>query len=141
MDKNILLKFKSRNGYDVGEDNVEFITRGSLNFKNGKYYLKYTEESPENGENKVSTTIKIEDGKVTVLRFGETNTQMIMETGKKHISYYETPYGSIVIGVITDSILSDIGENKGKLCINYALEINDSIMSENCINLSYEAVN
>ena len=141
MEKNILLKFRGRNGYDVGEDNVEFVTRGSLNLKNGKYYLKYTEESPENRESKVNTTIKIEEGKVTVLRFGETNTQMIMETGKKHISYYETPYGSIVIGVITDSILSDIGENKGKLCINYALEVNDSVMSENCINLSYEAVN
>ena len=141
MDKKILLKFKGRNGYDDGMfDSTEFLIHGRLIEKNGKYYLKYTETIGEGGSEGVTTTMKIEDDRVTITRFGETNTQMIMETGKKHISLYETPYGSVVIGVIADGISLNMGKSKGKIRIDYDLEINDSFMSKNCINLTYEEI-
>lgn len=141
MEKKVLLKFRGNNGYEGGgSDKTEFITKGSLVQKNGKYYLKYTEAPATPADVTVTTTMKIEDSKVTVLRYGETNTQMVMETGKKHMSYYETPYGSLLVGVIADNISLDIGEQKGKIRIDYDLEINESMMSRNTINLSYEEI-
>ena len=140
VDKKILLKFKGRNGYENSSDETEFLTQGRLIEKNGKYFLKYTESLAEDGGDGVTTTMKIENSRVTVIRYGETNTQMIMETGKKHISLYETPYGSVVVGVITDNISLDIGKNRGKIRIDYDLEVNDAFMSKNCINLSYEEI-
>lgn len=140
MDKKILLKFSGNNGYEDGSDNTEFMTHGSLTEKNGKYYLKYTESLRGDGEEAVTTTMKIETGRVTVIRFGETNTQMIMELGKKHMSLYETPYGSVVVGVLAGNMSLDVGGSRGRIKIDYDLEINDAFMSKNSINLTYEEI-
>ena len=141
MEKKIILKFRGNNGYEGGgSDKTEFLTKGSLIEKNGKYYIKYTEAPATPADATVTTTMKIEDSKVTVLRYGETNTQMVMETGRKHMSYYETPYGTLLVGVIAENISLDISDKRGKIRIDYDLEVNEAMVSRNTINLSYEEI-
>lgn len=135
-----MLKFQSENGYTQGtSDKVEFVTQGDLFEKNGKYYLKYTEMMNKD-EEPFKTTMKIENNKVTILRYGEVNTQMVLETGKKNVNYYETPYGALLVGVTADTMSLDIGEHKGCIKLNYDVEINNELSSRNNIILTYEEI-
>ena len=140
MEKKILLKFSSENDYTEGEaDKVEFVTEGSLYEKSGKYYLKYTEML--GGDDKASkTTMKIENNKVTILRYGEVNTQMVLECGKKNMNYYETPCGSLLVGVTADTMSVNVGESRGEIKLNYDVEINNSLTSRNNVILTYEEI-
>ena len=87
MKKDVMVSFKSFNKYEEdNSDKMEFLTRGSFYEKDGKYYLKYEEK---NENDSVTTTLKIEDNKITIIRFGASNTQMIVEQGKKHLNYFQ----------------------------------------------------
>ena len=140
MEKDILLTFKSENGdVDSEADCVEFVTKGTLFEKNGKYYIKYTEQLGSEEES-FSTTMKFEKNKVTILRYGEVNTQMVLEAGKKHINYYETPHGSLVVGVLADTMSVDVGGSKGCIKLIYDVEINNALSSRNNVILTYEEI-
>ena len=107
--------------------------------KNSKYYLQYeeiTEEDPE----VTNTTLKIDGSKVTVLRHGKNNTQLIVEKGKKHICLYDTPYGAISIGIVAKDVFVDIGEHKGKIKLHYGVEYNNVLTGRNKLDLSFEEV-
>ena len=140
MEKKILLTFSSENGYVEGEtDKVEFVTEGSLFEKNGKYYIKYKEMLDKDAGSS-ETTMKIEESKVTILRYGEVNTQMVLECGKKNMNYYETPCGSILVGAIADTLSIDVGGPKGLIKLNYDVEINNVLTSRNNVILTYEEI-
>jgi len=133
-----MVSFKSFNKYEEdNSDKIEFLTKGSFFEKDGKYYLKY-EETNENES--VTTTLKIEDNKVTILRYGASNTQMIVEKGKKHLNYYETPQGAFTIGVYSDSVDININEKEGNIRMNYDVEFNNVIASRNTIKVNFKEV-
>ena len=105
--------------------------------KDGKYYIKYDQID----DNEViSTTVKIEDEKVTILRYGSMNTQMIVEKGKKHLSYYETPQGAVTIGVYSDKVDVNIGESNGEIKLYYDVEFDNVLASRNAIEIKYKQV-
>lgn len=138
MKKNVMVSFKSFNKYEEdNSDKIEFLTKGSFFEKDGKYYLKYEEK---NENESVTTTLKIEDNKVTILRYGAANTQMIVEKGKKHLNYYETPHGSFTIGVYSDNIDININEKEGNINLNYDVEFNNVIASRNIIKVNFREV-
>ena len=138
MKKDVVISLKGTNKYEgSGKDNIELTVGGNLFLKNGKHYLKY--DQVENGE-KVSTTLKIEENKVTVLRTGAMQSQMIVEKGKKHLSYYETPQGALTIGVYSNDVLVDINEDKGKLRLSYDIELNNTVASRNIVDINFKEV-
>ena len=138
MKKDVMVSFKSYNKYEEDNtDKIEFLTKGNFFEKDGKYYLKYEEK---NEFDSVTTTLKIEEGKVTILRYGATNTQMIIEKGKKHLNYYETPHGAFTVGVYSDDVDIKIGEKEGKIKLNYDVELNNVITSKNTIKLDFKEV-
>lgn len=133
-----MVSFKSFNKYEEdNSDKIEFLTKGSFFEKEGKYYLKY-EETHENES--VTTTLKIENNKVTILRYGAANTQMIVEKGKKHLNYYETPQGAFTIGVYSDNVDIKINEKEGNIRLNYDVEFNNVIASRNTIKVNFKEV-
>lgn len=135
MKKEIWVHFKSRNVYEDGNDDfMEFKTEGTFFEKDGKYFLKYEEK---NEYDKVTVTIKTEDKKVTILRFGEINTQMTIEKGRKHINNYETPQGLFEISINATSVDVDIKENKGSIKLCYDVELNGVKSSSNTIEIEF----
>jgi len=67
-----------------------------------------------------TTTLKISDGVVTLMRFGTVNAQFIFEEGQKHVSYYDTQYGTFTMKVTARSVLImlTIRAEKLRLIIN-----------------------
>ena len=74
MEHNSVLTFKSVSNYkdSLENDKIEFITNANLTEKNNKYYATfyYPDEF-----NNVKATLKIENNKVTLLKYGPSCTQ------------------------------------------------------------------
>lgn len=132
MKKEVIVSFKSVNDYgDNNKDIMEFETEGTFFCKDGKYYLKYNET---NELETVSVTLKLEENKATILRFGSQNTQMVIEKGKKQQSTYETNESTFSLAVIADKV--EINK-EGKINLSYKIELDDSVLSKNEINITF----
>ena len=62
-----------------------------------------------------TTTLKVQGGKVTMLRFGENNTQLIFEKGQRHLCCYETMYGALTVGVWADDVSVRLDDSGGEV--------------------------
>ena len=133
MKKEVVVSFKSVNDYgNNNKDTVEFKEDGTFFEKDGKTYLKYNET---NEAGTVSVTLKLEENKATILRFGTENTQMIIEKGKSGENIYETNEGTFSLNVVAKTV--DINIKEGKINLCYDVELNGSHLSKNEINITF----
>ena len=121
------------------DEAVELITFGDYYNKNGKHYILYDEIDMEEGEN-IKNRIKIDNGKIEVVKTGTTNGQLIFEQGKTHMTYYDTMMGSILMGVNTSSIQMIEDEDHIRAKVRYSLEMNYDHISECEITIDVRSV-
>ncbi len=134
--KNMLLTFRSNmTGPEDEKDKIEFITRAEFVKQNNKYYVTFCDTEALGNESQSKTTLKIEKEKVTMLRYGASNTQFIFEQGRKHTGQYETPYGAFSVGVFADNLNVNINENGGNLDVSYGIYLNDLISQYNELSI------
>ncbi len=137
MKKDVIITIKGLQTFeDADNDSVELVTSGRFYEKNGNYYISY-KESELTGLGNTTTTVKVEKNKVTVMRFGDLETHMIFEEGKKHISYYDMGFGALTVGISTKSINKSLSDLGGQMKIDYAMEINNAVAGESalCMNI------
>lgn len=115
-------------------DAIEFVTRGDLDRGGGAYTLSY-QESELTGLAGTETTICVEPERVTMLRTGQVNTQMIFQEGQRHLSVYNTPYGALSIGVHTRRLTADLGDDGGRIEIDYSIEIDHAVTGRNTFSI------
>ncbi len=133
MKKDVIITIKGlQNFEDSDSDSVELVTNGRFYEKGGNYYISY-KESELTGLGDTTTTMKIENNRVTIMRFGETQTHMVFEEGQKHISYYDMGFGAFTIGVSTKCIDKNLSDSGGRMKIDYAMEINNAVTGENAV--------
>lgn len=138
MKKDVLITLK---GIHQLEDNepIEVITEGQYYEKNGKYYISY-KESEVTGFSGITTTLKVEGEKVTLMRFGDRNTQMIFEKGQKHLCCYETEYGNFTVGVSSNKVNVELNESGGKIDADYNLEFNNTDGGRNKFFMEFKEI-
>ena len=73
---------------------------------------------------------------MTLLREGNTNSQMVFEEGRRHLSMYETPFGELSIGINTKRMRSTVDEAGGDLEIDYAIEIDNLLAGQNLFRMN-----
>lgn len=137
MDKSVIISIRGMQNYQGKDDEpVELITEGRLagDIESG-YTLSY-QESHITGLEGTLTTFQIEKNRITLLRMGEVNSQMVFEEGRKHLSLYETPYGAFTVGVNTHKARAAIGDTGGDIEINYAIEIDHAVAGENFFRIN-----
>jgi len=61
---------------------------------------------------------------------------MIFEQGQKHLIYYDTEFGSMTIGVSANKVNTTLTENGGDIEIDYSLEIDHAIASDNILKMN-----
>ena len=128
MRENIVLYITGLHSTGADDDSVEMIYAGQHFFRNGKHFIKY-QESLEDGL-VTDNLIKISPDEVELVRKGPMTTNMLFTVGEKNLSYYETPFGSMTMGIDTSDMC--ITENDGELIadIRYKLEMNGSYMAQ-----------
>ena len=113
---------------------VKLVTTGTLYNKNGKTYITYT-ESELTGLKGTTTTVKAGGSKVVIKRFGAYPGMLIFELGERHRSFYETELGELSVATVTRQITDNLNKDEPSLKIIYDMELNNSIASENEINI------
>jgi len=125
--KNVIISVKGSND-DI--DVLELVTEGKYYKKGKTYYITY-KESEVTGMDGTTTTLKVADGIVTLMRFGSVNSQFIFQQGQKHVSYYDTSYGAFTIGVFANEVSVNVDDSGGEIRVDYQLEIDNNKSGEN----------
>mgnify|MGYP002583427822 FL=1 len=102
MTKDILINISGLQMDVDPNDPIEMMTTGAYYLRNGKHYILYDELSEDNEI--VKNVIKIGPKSVELTRKGGQSSHMVFEEGKENLSYYDTPFGSLLMGVNTRNI-------------------------------------
>lgn len=108
---------------EASDEGVQVIALGEYFEKNGIHYILY-DEVVEGQAIVDKNMIKIGPDKVEVTKRGGSSVQMVFEEGKKTMTNYHTPYGTIYMGVDVFSIEKKITDCLIELYIVYQLELN-----------------
>ncbi|CAB1254069.1 DUF1934 domain-containing protein [Clostridium sp. MT-14] len=101
---------------------IEVVTPGDFYKKNDCYYAVY-KETQLSGMEGTTTTLKIKNNKLSLIRMGSTNAKMDFNKYERSRSMYKTPYGAIELKIKTNEINIDVGENGGDVLINYSMSL------------------
>ncbi len=136
MEKDVIISIKGVQRYENADpDTMELVTAGRLEREGNSYTLSY-QESELTGLEGTLTTFQIEPERVTLMRVGELNSQMVFEEGRRHMSMYNTPYGAMTIGVNTRHLLAELSDRGGEIEIDYAIEIDHGIAGRNVFQIN-----
>ena len=88
----------------------------------------------------VTTTISVQGKMVSLIRRGQANSHMVFESGKKCIHQYDTPMGTMEMGIYPLKVDVDLGEDEGSVGLSYQLDIDGCFTSSNSISVTYRIV-
>ena len=126
MEKEVIISIKGMQKYENAElDTIELVTWGRLE-RDGESFTRLEG---------TLTTFQIEPERVTLLRVGEYTSQMVFQEGRRHMSMYNTPYGTMSIGVNTRHLTAQVGESGGDIEIDYAIEIDHTVAGRNVFQI------
>lgn len=125
---------------DMAQEPVEVITTGEYYKKNGKHYVIY-DEVMEGFAETTKNIVKITDGYMDITKRGVANVHMMFEKDKKNVTYYYTPYGSLLIGTTATRVEVEEKENDIDISVDYALEINYQHMADCKIKMNVKSKN
>ena len=131
---NVKVSIKGMQIQDDDTNDVELFTEGQFE-KNGDKYILVYKESEMTGFEGTTTTVEIENERVCIIRAGGVSNQMLFLKGKKTTSYYNTQFGSLVIGVMADKMDVNVNDDGGLIDINYIIEINEEFIGQNNVHI------
>ena len=120
--------------FPEGSGEITLNTTGSYTRRGGARFIAYKEYDEENPKVSCTSVLEVESGKVTMMRSGSA-TRLILEQGKRHLCLYDTGYGTMTVGVFTSSLSSSLGEQGGRIDIQYTLDIDSNLSSSNEITV------
>lgn len=141
MDKEVLVSIAGLQ-FEIDQDEaMEVISPGEYYFKNNKHYVFYEEITElDNQESGISKArLKLSPDYIELTKKGFNNVSMIFEKDKKTMTYYQTPYGELLIGIQTTDIRLEEQEKEILVSIDYSLDINYSHVSD--CNIVIKVVN
>ncbi|HZK21294.1 MAG TPA: DUF1934 domain-containing protein [Oscillospiraceae bacterium] len=134
MKKDVLIKILDKQSTDGETEKLEITTKGTLSFNDDGYYIVYDETDGEL-EGTVTTLFIDSPNSVTVSREGAFNSQIVLEENKRHSCFYDTPYGSFMMGVFAKHVKSNVTEKGGTLKMRYTVDFNSGLAAENSMSI------
>ncbi len=140
MTKEVLITIRGLQFVSQGDDAepVEVVTPGEYYYKNGSHYLKF-EEVTEGFTESTRNLMKFKKDYLEVRKKGLVDVNMLYELNKKTLSYYQTPFGVMHMGIATTSFSQKIEEHEIELNIDYALEMNESFVADCTIYINVKS--
>ena len=134
MNKEVIINISGLQ-LDAGtEEPIELMTTGDYYLKNVKHYVIYDELTDDSQV--VKNRLKISPKVVEVTKKGASSSHMVFERGKENLTYYDTPFGSLLLGINTSKIDLEEKEDSMALHIDYGLSINSDHVSDCSIDVS-----
>lgn len=123
MKKNVVISLMGLQ-YAVEEEEapIEVINFGQYYKKGDKHYLLY-EETDESGR-ATKCRIKVSEKEMELQKRDRSNTRLLFLPGEEYLTGYETPYGSLLVGVDTRSLELYEEDDFLRATLKYGLELN-----------------
>ena len=123
MKKNVVISLMGLQ-YAVEEEEapIEVINFGQYYKKGDKHYLLY-EETDESGR-ATKCRIKVSEKELELQKRDRSNTRLLFLPGEEYLTGYETPYGSLLVGVDTRSLELYEEDDFLRATLKYGLELN-----------------
>lgn len=136
MENNVIISIQGKQSFEAqGDDTIELVTEGCLEPDGDDGYTLSYQESELTGLEGTLTTFQIERDRVTLLRVGEVNSQMVFEEGRQHTSLYETPFGELSVDIQTSSLRHNLSERGGVMEIRYSIAVEHTVTGRNCFKI------
>ena len=141
MDKNVLIHIRGLQMMEPTDEQepIELVVPGQYYFKNGSHYLRYEELKDETSAEPTVNYIKISSKAVEVRKKGLVNVHMVFERGKKNMTYYSTPYGTVEMGIAATGVMIEESENGIDMKVDYALEMNEEYVADCYLTVSAQS--
>lgn len=131
MDKDVLIHVRGLQMMDTeeGQEPIEIVVPGQYYFRNGSHYLRYEEIMDESSTPTVNY-IKMSPQGVEVRKKGLVNVHMVFEQGKKNMTYYTTPYGTLQMGIATTGLVLTENTDSIDMKVDYTLDMNEAHVAD-----------
>ena len=142
MDKDVLIHVRGLQMMDAEDEQepIEIVVPGEYYFRNGSHYLRFEEVLDDSAEPTVNY-IKMSPKGLEVRKKGLVNVQMVFEQGKKNMTYYSTPYGTLQMGIAATKLELDENDTGLSMKVDYALEMNQEHMADCCLAIQAQSKN
>ena len=126
MKRNAILSIQGRQTYaDQEPEIIELVTEGTMDFRDGGWDISY-EETALTGMEGVTTTFRVEPGRVILRRQGTLQSEMVFEEGVSHDSLYQMSFGALLMTVKATFLFYDIVEDGGTIDLSYNIDIENT---------------
>ena len=126
MKQAVVLSIRGSQRYaDQEPEVIELVTEGTMELRNGGWDISY-QESALTGLEGVTTTFRVEPGKVTLRRTGALNSAMGLEEGVSHDSLYQMAFGTLMLTVKATFVYFDIVPDGGVIDLSYDINIENT---------------
>ena len=130
MKKTVMLAIEGKQRYqDQEPEIIELVTEGTMELRDGGWDISY-QESELTGLAGVTTTFRVEQGKVILTRTGNLKSQMIFEMGVPHDSLYQMAFGTLMLTVQAKFLYFDIVPDGGTIDLVYSIDIENTACGE-----------
>lgn len=126
MKRDAILSIQGRQTYaDQEPEIIELVTEGTMDFRDGGWDISY-EETALTGMEGVTTTFRVEPGRVILSRQGTLQSEMVFEEGVSHDSLYQMSFGALLMTVKATFLFYDIVEDGGTIDLSYNIDIENT---------------
>lgn len=103
-------------------DNVRLMTTGQLSGETDHWKLRYNETMPDSTlSNRI--TVSMDGDTVTMQREGPFSTALVFQKGRRYESTYDTPFGSLDMGVYATRVHYSVQNGVGEVELQYQLDV------------------
>ena len=139
MKKNAIISVISKQCDSEDDDDIiEVVTPGEF-YKEGSHYYAVYEETEISGMKGTTTTLKIGEEKVTLIRTGTTNTKMKFKKYERDLTLYNTPHGALNLTVDTRNLKMNMGNDGGDIFIDYDMIIGNQQTLSTILEINIKA--
>ena len=122
----VMLSIRGKQAYqDQEPDVIELVTEGTMEYRDDGWDICY-EESELTGLAGVTTTFRVERGKIILRRSGALSSEMVFQQGVSHTSLYQMEFGAFMITVCASRIFAQLGAQGGSIDLIYNIDIENS---------------
>ena len=114
---------------DDAQEPIEIVVPGQYYFRNGSHYLRYEEMLDDTAEPTINY-IKMSPKGMEVRKKGVVNVHMVFEEGKKNKTFYNTPYGTLQMGISATGLELKESEDGIQMKVDYALDMNEEHVAD-----------
>ena len=132
MEKESILFVRGEQTYDgVSPEVTELATEGVMTIReDGEMVLTY-QESEITGMEGTTTRFTIRGGTVVLERAGLIVSRMEFKQGERSSSFYETPWGTMEVDIVTTKLAHRFTERGGVMEIAFTIAVNHQVTGEN----------